>query len=683
MSETTVIYNGVTLRQVRITEYKIDNPSSHGSPSTGILMHSISGEALVFGENESPLSSSNSSFLDKFIEKLNQPRKALRIRIVGDNNKTFTMIDTTGTNARTVDEMNGPFFRANVTQITGTNALMVNFTVEFSKSTTTFNKIKSFYCLASFSIDEMGLTTIRKTGSLQMIAGIAAPSESSKIAPLAVDRFATVGTATESNRYPSGGDNRSDVVIDFVTSHGVDSLFADYYRRFVSGNLYRGFRRVKQEYAIDESRTRLIFEVVDQEFTRGLPAPARVGNCSYTFERSLEENQLLGMKHFIASVKGDRNVTSGSLLNLCIRLSQNRIDWREDLIMKIRVSEENMLTENSITFEVIAKGLSSTVFTASTTSGSDSAGSATPILDLHSTKNAGLLSNILDGIDLGNDSDGNQQVFRFTPAPQPDAYGSALLLRVTPGVFDASSVSTSASSELSYPTTIKVPEESPVIYSFPDGVFDAAVNNYSDGINRYIGPSESRPAKVKTGPNKGDINKAADNGKGRIPYNGRPLKSSGKQKISVNTNIVPAHAICMSGGTVAFQIGAPYAVVVDGLDGAKSNEPPIRAFNDKPITSFVMDYDFAVTSGMPDPNGNRVNMASYGRKSMIYAPGDVPSSGPSATNPAFAVASFTVNGESVKFMRFFPQSLKMPYDETRGESDSSYTAGLGTPEVLA
>jgi hypothetical protein len=688
MSETTVTYNGVTLRQVRITEFRIENPSNFGSPSSGILLHSVSGEALVFNETGDS-TNSNSNFVTKMIESLNQPRKALRIRIIDQSNQTFTIVDTTqgGTSALATDAMNGPFFRANVTQITGTNALMVNFTVEYARTASSLNKIKSFYCTASFSIDEMGMTTVRKTGSLQMSSAPEFTSASNNLAGLASDRAGSVNTATEQDRYVVGDAGRSDVVIDFITSHGVDAVFADYYRRFVSGNLYRGFRRMRQEYAIDESRTRLIFDVTDQEFSRGLPAPARVGNCSYTFERSLEDNQLLGIKHFIASVKGDRNVTAGALLTLCIRLSQNRIDWREDLIVKIRVTEENMLTENAITFEVVSKGAAAQSYVATSTQGNESRGEVTPILDYHSLPGAGLLRNILSGIKLGG-SENNEGTFQFVPSPQPDAYGSALLLRVTPGAFDAQRVQTSSSPELSYPTTLKIDSEQPVIYSFPDAVFDSTSANEQDGINRYIGPGGTL-ARVPSGPNGGDLRKnnapssGGNNGDGRIPLPRRPLRSSGKQKISVSTNIVPAHAVSMSGGTVAFQIGAPYAVVIDALDGSKSNEPPLRAFNDKPNTSFVMDYDFAVTSGTPDPNGNRVNTASYGRRAMIYAPNDVPSSGASTANPAFAVASFNMDGETVKFMRFFPNSLTMPNDETRGESDSSYTAGLGTPEVLA
>ena len=68
-SSTTVIYNGVTLRHVRITEYRVDNPANHGSPQSQSLLHTISGEGIVFDETGDE-GTSNGRFAAKLANKL-------------------------------------------------------------------------------------------------------------------------------------------------------------------------------------------------------------------------------------------------------------------------------------------------------------------------------------------------------------------------------------------------------------------------------------------------------------------------------------------------------------------------------------------------------------------------------------------------------------------------------------
>jgi len=206
MGSTTVIYNGVTLRHVRITEYRVDNPANHGSPHSQVLLHTISDEGMVFDETgDEP--TSNGRFAAKMSNLLNEPRRKCKIEIDEGGGSSFILFDTDTGNAATtaVDEGYGPFFRANVTQITGTKALMVNFSFEFAKTSAqnTMNKIKSFFCTASFSIDEMGLTTIRKTGSLQIRSQPSFASSQFRIAGLAVDKAGANDTATSTIRTSS------------------------------------------------------------------------------------------------------------------------------------------------------------------------------------------------------------------------------------------------------------------------------------------------------------------------------------------------------------------------------------------------------------------------------------------------------------------------------------------------
>lgn len=673
MSETTIRYNGVNLRQVRIVEYRIDSAADHGNPSSSMLMHTVTGEALVFAET-GDYSTSNQNFAQQMIQRLNQPRKELRIRIVDETNNAFDIVNTIpgpgNLNPRVQDEMGGPFFRAAMVQITGTNAVVVNFTAEFALASFSANKIKNFYCRADFSIDEVGHTTIRKTGSLQIIStpGSVAPV----IAGTALDRAGSPNTATFQNPYPGGDAYRTDVVVDFITSNGIGGDGADFYRRFVSGNLYRGFRRVRQEYAVDESRTRLLFDITDQEFARGLPAPARVGDCSYTFERSLQDTHIIGVKHFIASVKGDRNVTPGALLTLCIRLSQNRIDYRNDLITSIRVTEQNMLTENAITFEVAAKATSTQVFTAGVSDTSDD--TPTPAGTSTLISSSLFLKNILGSIktEVGT--------FDFVPAFQPDAYGSALIVRMTPSAYDHANIVNANSPDMLLPTTFQMNGQNPVVYQFPRGTFDAfGQQQQSDQINIYIPASNTQ---VETGPNKGDMQK-------KVVATPRVLQSNGNRREVVHTGCIRVPSVSGSGGDAIFQLTPPYVEVVETQNSATMNEAPQRVIEERVSNtgSFLTSYSFGGSSGAPDLNGNRILTAKFDRTSIQTCPADVPSSsGASPSNSAFQRVTALMNGKSYSLIRYYPNKFDLPYDETQGvdpESRPSYTGGLGAPEVLA
>jgi hypothetical protein len=688
MSVTRIKYRNINLDQVRIEEYRIDNVSNPESPQSAILKHTIIGEALVYNFDQpgSEGTSSSEKFTDRLIQVLNSPRGQLLVEIAegASNATTYRLFNNYIGENIDVDEMHGPFFKANITQITGTNAIFVNFTIEFAKSSDSLNNIRSLLCLASFSIDEMGLTTIRKTGSIQLPSSASFIPGNLKIAPTPVDTVGSPDHATFANRYPGGDGRRNDVIIDFLKSNNITGDQPDYFRRLISGNLERGFRRIRQEYAVDESRTRLLFDITDKEFARGLPAPARVGDCQYSFERSLGENNAIGIKHFLASVKGDRNVTAGALLTLCIRLSQNRIDYKNDLIVKVRVSENNMLTENSITYEVAAKATSSQAYTAG--SNGDQGGTAVPI------DNSLLLSNILAPLSITQGtSNGQPQEFRFFPSSQPDAYGSATVVRVVPGAYDHQNVT----SNLNLPTTLRLGEENPVIYQFPNGVFDTALTDgLDDGINRYI---KKGTAAVPTGPNMADVRKAGP----QDPANPSPTNpayvSKGGQRIEVRTGMIVVPSLCLHGGAAVFQMGGPTAVVTDYLDGSRKNDPPKRMLTDKPLTSAISSYGIAVSSGMPDANGNRVLNAAHDRVAIVYPPSDIiegdpeadpPIAGGSVDNPAYSIATATIDGQEFKYIKFFPNELDLPIDETQGtpgenEHKPSYTSGLGAPEAFA
>jgi hypothetical protein len=682
MSYTKLTYNGIELTNVNIVEYRIDNLSTPDNPSTSLVKHTLAGEALVYnqtgyGEDES----SNQAFLYKMQSALNQPGKSLWAQIEMQGDKTTISMEK--------DELHGPYFSAKVNQITGTNALMVQFTAEWNEKPRladggpSSNNLISFYCNARFSIDAMGLTTIRKTGSLHVRSTNAnANALLSGVAGLANDLVGTKDTAEWDNPYPGGDGSRNDVIVDFL-SPAVGNYYADFFRRYISGNLYRGFRRMHQEYAIDESRTRLLFDIVDQEFVRGIPAPARVGDCSYTFERSIEDSNVIGMKHFIASVKGDRNVVPGALLTLCIRLSQNRIDYAEDTILKVRVSEENMLSENAITYEVIARADSSQSFSPGAGNGASSGATNDGKTPLQSAGTGTvaydkmMLKNILSSIKT---ADGT---FEFFPAQQPDAYGSALIVHVTPGVFRPANYPTGAEAQFSYPTTLQLGSENPVIYSFPKGTFDAAPGQETDAINVYLPKNH---AAVPTGPNAADLLKNRTRAIATERKLNPPQKSTGHRSLSINSGIKVAHSTSPSAAGVPVQLHAPYADITETVEGEKKNQAPnvdpqTRKDSSEGTTSTkpfaLLHTEKHMHSGRPDLHGNRNMTAKHKQTTRHFCPGDIPHGGTSPTNSAFSSVTTPSNGQNYQFIQYFEAEHDVPYDETQGTDQATLNGSTG------
>ena len=701
---TEILYNGVLLQEVRIEEYRVESPASADTPQTGMLRHFLSGEALVLPNstvnNTTPLQST-ASFTDVMLEKLNSPRKFMRIQIT-DQLGVYTLYNSIG-GVQAADENNGPFFRATLTQITGTRAALVNFQVEWTRSATSSNDVRSFYCLASFSIDEVGNTTIRKTGSIQ-VKGLQTFNPSSRnVAPLNFDKYGSPDSSIWPNSTPRGDGMRSDLITDSVSSSLVGNpSWPDSYRRFVSGNLHPGFRRIRAEYAVDESRTRMLFDVTDQQFTRGLPAPAKVGNCSYTFERALDGSaNAIGTKHFIASVKGDGTVSPGALLTLCIRLSQNRIDYRRDLIQRIRVTEEGMLSDNAITFEILAIATAEQSFSPS--GGEGEGGSGTGTIASSSL----MLKNILSPINFPSGQ------FVFVPAIMPDAYGNARIVRITPNAFDQQTQPQVGSFVEASSFVLK--DANPVVYVFPGATFDAREGDPADGFNRYIKPQE-KAEDVPRGPNIGDLQRNSPEGRdeaegGKQGRKKNPvIRSQGGKKVRVNTGIIMVPSTCATGKTRVFQIGSPVVSVTEMLDGSKQNAAPDRVFTEKGVMSALAEMNFSVTSGTADMNGNRVLSASYDRTFLIGCPGDFPSptvgegespptSISSPLNNAFKLVRKKFgggSGDELQLVVFNPSALDLPYDETQvllpngkppreaGEADKykvpTYTSAL-TPET--
>lgn len=703
MSSCTFIYNGIRLNNVRILEYRIDSGAGPDSPQTTCLRHRMTCEALVYEtEYTTPGGSfgvsGNQLWVKAVVERLCVPRKSFTVEV--DQNDvspggagwtlektwlTYSGMASSPSSQNYKDEEWGPYVNASIVNVFGTNACLVNVTIEWSDSGgSAYQSVRSFYMSSTFTIDEVGMTTIRKTGSLVL----AAPRESYSLdvmapMPYPIDSVGAIDTSyLDQNGIPVyilGDNKRNDLI---VRAFGIDATkhmrFPDLFRRAVSGNLDKGFRRLRQEYAIDETGRKLIFDITDQEFVRGLPAPARVGNCNYTYERRIDDSSsAIGVKHFIASVKGDMNTSPQDLFTLCVRLSQNRIDYANDLIVQIRVTEENMLSENAITYEITAKSTDPAGYTPNNSQGSSgssgSAGTATPI------NQSLLLTNILNPIAIGN------ATFEFIPARQPDAYGNCRIVRIHMDPMRQQELSAYSAGialaedrRFNEPTTVKT-EPAEVVYLFPAGWFPADPDAPPSTVRDWRYHPHNKP-QVPTGPNKGDMSSASD------PNKVQPYVAKGGRNVSVKSNIVAVPSVAFSGKTAIFQLAAPVAIYTDTSMSAKKNVAPDKQLGDFPAGAVMMSMDMAFTSGHPDKNGNRVYSAEYTRQLLVTPPDDLVS-GVSESNADFRVSERSFNEIPVRIAEFYPTSVPLPPDETQGTAQGwtnpAYTPGLGSPERFA
>ena len=680
---TFVHYNGVMLGKVRVTEYSEVRDSNHNSPFSSAVTHQLTGEALVaYGTTTSSLRDMEYT-IALIRDLLSRPHKALTIAIdPGIATQPLIAISAVpalsaagvyiarvaavaGSGYLPCDD-GGPFFSFTMTQITGTTTCILSFTVTWTLTSSSEAQPTALQVSTAFSIDEVGATTIRRTGYLQMPRGLHDASAVT-LAARASDTMGSTNTATTVNRYPAGDGNRNDIAVDFIMN-AANVKAPDYYRRLISGNLERGFRRVRQDYVVDESRTRLMFDIVDQEFFGTMPAPAKIGNCEFAFERSLVDGSAVGTKHFQVTVTGDRDVTPGALLNLCIRMSQNRIDYALDTMQKIRVSQRNMLSENTVSYEAF--------FLATSILNFEVVGTENQQDTLPGSNETSIRSFLLQPILMSIPVAGSQ--FVFEPATMPDEYGAAGIVRVSlipdfvGGNFPYSSTST---------TTQLINRDNdgqnPAIYSFPDQIMDlftpAAGSTAPWPDPRVVGTTiPKRPA----GPNRSDLTKQSDDAE---EEKNKHIDSSGNQTRVIRTNIVVVPSVG-NGPSAVFQVGAPEVVITETVQSARPNEAPKRVMQDLPTNGVMVAQEFNVTAGRSDGTGNRILAANFKNISVQrYVPD------PLLLDPTdFTLVPRTIDGETVSLIEYFPLALPLPMEPNQGAdivgpsafAQPTYTPGI-------
>lgn len=663
-------YNGFSdFRDIRVDQFHHLTEAGPEKAGRGITRHLLEGSANVIFTPPSG-SESMGTKIAELTARLNRPAQALvwKITGLGDGGDT-TMVDI----AANGDDMSGPVPNVIVQQIEGSRMARVRFTFEWrttvkASSTSVLNRVREFVMQASFDIDDKGATTITKTGYLVMkrtdsIGTYDPPSFPSR---------AAMGTWDASGSPPgfTSGENRADFVPDYPGNDLAAANMPEEYRRLVAGNLPNGFRRISQRYITDETRCRLVFQVVDKEFFRKMASPARVGEATFEFERMFgEESQMVGLKRFAVELEGPNTVSVYALLALAVQMSHNRIMWSKqtkngvtyqpDIIQRIKVAEPNILTRNAVRLEVDAIATSD-----AGTIGSVGVGTGTPyssslfLTDVMGALNIETLGKSGKGSGEGSPS-GGTATFVFEEATSPDAFGEFGIYRITPsGTFFDPELQ---SGSLNWKTTtvITAANRENAVYKFPGQVVDDIIANRKVGMG--VDAKKNR--------------KQAATGADRAPY----LRVKVSSKHSTDTGIVVAQSQSLQGADIDFQVRKPRAFITDVVEMVRLNEAPEKSMLPKRAGGKIVHQTDHVDPGVSDNVNNRLLGAVFVRVYQMADGGGSASNGFGTVGGIRQYAPYADGAGALE--NVVPQPKLVTQDTTDEATDPDFGFDLGTPEA--
>lgn len=578
---TTLEYNGLgttssdaPLLSVRLGSWTSEPVYAEDGISLLTTQQRISGTALISATNDYPIELQMKSVSARF----NEPRRGLKIT-VGSN----VLVDTiSGTStAESKDDLNGPLPRFEFTEVVGANAILVSFTIVLHR-----RQAETSYQLADvighrwvqrWTYDEVGLAKRQVAGTLTVKANATEPNNPS------------IATSPAFSAISGSGKGPN----------------PDAYRLLVVPLLPTGFRRIRQEFAVDETGTKLIYTIDDQEFTRGLPAPLKTGEASFSWAKDVDTVEgMLGTKVFEIEVTGEKNVPPVDLLAAAVTISKNRIAYSvdpdlgsPDWIREIRVEERNLLTENRIFLRVRASGIQ------------DDSKPYVP-------RTSFMLTDILRNIQIG-----------YVP---PSPYGTSGAYSSLREDWTALQTGTYLPLPKAGHIQTDVVAESPV-YTLPEGVFVKAT-------------AELIPPATGGGVSEGVTPEAKANFYTSITV---------RESVVVDTMVRPLDPMTPLSATIPFQFGKPKVRIVSEIQATRLNLAPERPFKPYPPNSILVKDDFNVGMGELDTNGNRVFVATYRREIMPMHVGG-------GSDPLFRLEQFN----ELLFVRFWPPEnfLALPTD---------------------
>jgi len=323
----------VTLEGVKLSRFSVENLYEGESFNRSGRKQTVEGTAYITGN---PLTSGTGA-VDVIRNRLNTPRGKLELQFDDNASVWYELADGSNSSTTSIrDSRNGPLPTVSITDVHGGNTAAVTI-VSFSY---TFfgcggTRIQRFEMSVSQSIDEAGFITMTRSGTLC----ISAAGTNAAGSPAVVSNPEVIPTVPPNGTVSPDPGNSPDL-----------------YRNLVAGKPADGFRRTKQDYAVDSSLRNLSFTIEDQMVFRELKYPVMMGDASFTYERSLDNP--LGSKNFSATFEGEPSTHPSLILKVAVEAASARIDFENDLIQSITVKEPSIYGRNKIELSIVALGQS-------------------------------------------------------------------------------------------------------------------------------------------------------------------------------------------------------------------------------------------------------------------------------------------------------------------------------------
>ena len=479
------------------------------------------------------------------------------------------------------DTMRGPLMSITVTEISGRRACIVNFTIsaalalDGNSQTPTPYPILSHRWTSRFALDAGGHIT-------RTVSGV-----------LVVDLAATGTTATAAASGTSGAVSGK-------------APYADLFRRAILpiapgvGN----WRRESQTYAYNEAGNSLIYEITDSQARTALPDAAFAGSAEFTYERNA--NMLAwGQLRFSCDLEGAVNGDVRSLIWAAVVLAQSRIIFARCKIMRIVVTEQDMLKKAKIRFEMDA--LSPAI--------------ATDVAGVSSF-----------AVPLAQIVGKSFSVSRTCPA-LPDPYSPYNGVAGVPHwVGNETSAKTQTTQTIAVASCIAVINEycSPGTPTISIEVPDTQFTTINGVINVGVFSTDQPLAEF--------------NGSGQATS---VQQSKTTTNVSTQTRMHRLQTLYTEGSDFVFQTGKASVTLEETTVVSRVNIPPVRTFRPIPAGFMVIHDDWKVNHGDVDPAGQRTFIGVYTRTLRSYDGGGATSNGystvsgrrqwwPSGANPSVA-----------------------------------------------
>lgn len=539
-------YNSYALQNVTIDRYDSEPVFADDDITLITVRHVLAGTALIAGATDAAFKTE----YDSALQKLMEPRKNLTIEFDDDADGLSKVVIGS---ISAPDELDGPKAKFSINKMIGARSAIITFEIEWNKyepASGSVQDILAHWWRSSFSYDSIGRATYTVAGTL-------------------------ITNATTDNTTSGDISNPIDNLDIFAGRN------ADAYRLAVTPPVPGGFRRDQQEYAIDESGSRLIYTISFKEVARDLPSPARAGNGTLTWASSIRGDGLIGRKTFDIELEGRPDANASDLLAAAVNVSKTYIIWGPgqtvgkgatngvDIIESIRVEERDIFNSVNISLRV----------TALSPRGVEAIG----------IPNASLLSDVVEGIDekySGGD---------ISP------YGASAIMSIrrtlrasTYTDIDHAEIEALADGESDLDPSGYVDLASS-IYKFPDRVFD-------EFIAEVVPPEGGRETAID----------ALDHQKN--PY----IEVRLNETIDVvDTGMVALEPRASLVDGIRYQVRRPIVMLISDCTCSRVGVPPDRKFLKLPAGSMLRSDRMMASSARIDGNGNTIYTTAFRRISQL------------------------------------------------------------------